>query len=318
MQRAGVYARTFSGRAAPPGGPCRWPSWAARRRTRAARVLVGRGLRPTCSCSSRASAVGRLVAVAQHDHRAHDGAALRVGRRDHRRLGHRRVLDQRRLDLERPDPVAGGDDHVVGAALEVQVAVVVLRDAVAGAPGRGAVGAARPGSRGRKSGPCAGRRPARRRDLQAHAGQRRGPSSRGGPARRAACRSAGRSRSGRSRRGSTRRSPLPLAQHLGVQRLAGGDQPRRRAAAAACARLAITRYSVGAMHSTSTRSRSSSSRRSSGSKRPSWSSAAAPRSHGGDEHVARRLRPAAGRRAPDELARPRAEPVLGLQRWPGR
>ena len=28
-----------------------------------------------------------------------------------------RVLEQRRLDLERADAVAGGDDHVVGAAL---------------------------------------------------------------------------------------------------------------------------------------------------------------------------------------------------------
>jgi hypothetical protein len=44
--------------------------------------------------------------------------------------------------------------------------------------------------------------------------------------------------------------------------------------------LAITRYSVGAMQSTFTRSRSRTSNRSSGSKRASCSSAAAPRSHG--------------------------------------
>jgi len=46
------------------------------------------------------------------------------------------------------------------------------------------------------------------------------------------------------------------------------------------ARFAITRYSVGAMQSTFTRSRSSSSMRSSGSKRASCRSAVAPRSHG--------------------------------------
>ena len=45
-------------------------------------------------------------------------------------------------------------------------------------------------------------------------------------------------------------------------------------------RLAITRYSVGAMQSTATRSRSISSSRSAGSKRASWSSAVAPRSQG--------------------------------------
>src|SRR4051794_22568033 len=42
---------------------------------------------------------------------------------------------ERRLDLERADAVAGRDDHVVGAALEPEVAVLVLTHAVAGAPG---------------------------------------------------------------------------------------------------------------------------------------------------------------------------------------
>jgi hypothetical protein len=37
-----------------------------------------------------------------------------------------------------------------------------------------------------------------------------------------------------------------------------------------------------------------------------------------DEHVARGLRPAAGRRAPDQLAGARAEPVLGLQALTGQ
>ena len=35
--------------------------------------------------------------------------------------------EQRRLDLDRPDPVAGADDHVVGARLEEQPAVLVRR-----------------------------------------------------------------------------------------------------------------------------------------------------------------------------------------------
>jgi hypothetical protein len=45
-------------------------------------------------------------------------------------------------------------------------------------------------------------------------------------------------------------------------------------------RLAIVRYSVGAMQSTFTPSRSTTARRSSGSKRASWSRAVAPRTQG--------------------------------------
>jgi hypothetical protein len=44
------------------------------------------------------------------------------------------MLDQRRLDLERTDPVARGDDQVVGAADEAEVPVCVLDDLVARAP----------------------------------------------------------------------------------------------------------------------------------------------------------------------------------------
>ena len=55
---------------------------------------------------------------------------------------------------------------------------------------------------------------------------------------------------------------------------------RTCASARSVVRFAITRYSVGAMHSTFTRSRSSSSTRSLASKRASCSSAAAPLSHG--------------------------------------
>src|SRR5437016_5751083 len=44
---------------------------------------------------------------------------------NHRALGHRRVLEQRRLDLDRRDPQAADLDHVVGAALVPVEAVVV-------------------------------------------------------------------------------------------------------------------------------------------------------------------------------------------------
>src|SRR5579862_5358786 len=42
------------------------------------------------------------------------------------------MLEARRLDLERADAVAGGDDHVVGAALVPEVAVLVLPCGVLG------------------------------------------------------------------------------------------------------------------------------------------------------------------------------------------
>ena len=55
-----------------------------------------------------------------------------IGARHDRRLDDRRVLEQRALDLERADAVAGRDDDVVGAADEPEVAVLVAARAVAG------------------------------------------------------------------------------------------------------------------------------------------------------------------------------------------
>ena len=114
------------GRAARRGGPCRWRL----------RQLLGevddragtcraRSSALTWSCSSARERVGgaRTRRAARPPRGPPSRARRRARRR--RRLGHRRVGDQRRLDLEGPDPVAGGDDHVVGAALEVEVAVVV-------------------------------------------------------------------------------------------------------------------------------------------------------------------------------------------------
>jgi hypothetical protein len=52
-------------------------------------------------------------------------APLLVGPRDHRRLQHRRVLVERVLDLDRRDVLAARDDDVLGAVLELDVAVGV-------------------------------------------------------------------------------------------------------------------------------------------------------------------------------------------------
>ncbi len=193
------------------------------------------------------------------------------------------VRDERRLDLERADPVARRDDQVVGAPLEVQVAVVVGADAVAGPPrpvGRRA--ACRRGSRRRTSDRWPGRRARARHPRR---GDRRpagaAPSTPAGPARRRDCPSAGRSRSGRSRRGSS--SPISSVNARitsGLSASPAATSDRSAGSGRSWTRLAITRYSVGAMHSTLTSSEASTSSRCAGSNRSSCRSAAAPRSHG--------------------------------------
>ena len=172
-------------------------------------VLVRRGLLAHVLLELGREVVAGVEPVAQHDDRADDRAALVVGRRDDGRLGDRRVRDERRLDLERPDPVPRGDDHVVGAPLEVQVAVLVLADAVAGVPGpivgRGLAleVADEEGGIGLR----VGEHQLAVDHLELDARAAGGPSSPAAPARRPGCRSAGRSRSGRSRRGSRSRAP---------------------------------------------------------------------------------------------------------------
>ena len=74
----------------------------------------------------------RLDRLGGDDVRLDDVPALGVRRRDDRALGDQRVLEQRGLDLEAGDVVARGDDHVVGARLEPEVAVGVHREGVAG------------------------------------------------------------------------------------------------------------------------------------------------------------------------------------------
>ena len=74
------------------------------------------------------------------------------------------------------------------------------------------------------------------------------------------------------------------------------------------------RYSVGDWHSTATPCSAATASRSAGSKRASCSRRGGAHRPRRDERVAGRLRPAAGRGAPRQLAGARAEPVLGLRR----
>ena len=83
-------------------------------------------------------------------------------------------------------------------------------------------------------------------------------------------------------------------------------------------RLASIRYSVGAWQRTLTPSASARSSRSAGSKRPVVDDRRGAGQPGGEEDVAGRLRPARRGRAPDQLARARAEPVLGLRPLAGQ
>src|SRR3954462_1178893 len=68
----------------------------------------------------------------KNDEGLDDGTAGLVGLADHRRVRHRRMLDQAALDLGRADPVARALDHVVAAALVPEVAVLVHAPLVAG------------------------------------------------------------------------------------------------------------------------------------------------------------------------------------------
>ena len=75
--------------------------------------------------------LGALLAALQRDERDDRLAGLRVHPAAHRRLGDRRVIDERALDLDRRDPVAGDVHHVVHPAQQPEVAVLVDPRAVA-------------------------------------------------------------------------------------------------------------------------------------------------------------------------------------------
>ena len=238
-------------RAAARAAPCRSRSSAGRRRTPTIRgYLYGAVWCLTWSWSSARERRRRRVALAQHDDRADHRAALGVRRGDRRGLRDGGVGDERRLHLERADPVAGADDHVVRAPLEVQVAVLVLRHAVAGAPrpAVAAVGVHDPRAvppvahalaevaeeEGRVATPDPGtaRRPRSTGARPAAAGPST-PASGRGPR---AARSSGPSPSARSRRGSTGPSPR------GTRAAPRGSAPRpRRRGRAATGRAAARR-----------------------------------------------------------------------------
>ena len=132
------------------------------------RVLVRRGHVLHVLLQLADQVGGRVEAMPEHDERLHDLAAIGVGRADHRALGHRRMLEQRALDLERADPVRRREDHVVRATDEPEVALLVRHAAVAGhvpavAEDRLGVVARIPVPREQR------RRPAEQRDVALHA-----------------------------------------------------------------------------------------------------------------------------------------------------
>src|SRR5262245_42423192 len=97
-----------------------------------ARVLVGGGHRLHVLLQLAGERIGRRMPGRQHDECLDDLPAGRVRLADDGGLSDGGVLDQCGLDLERPDPVRRAVDHVVGAADEPEVPVVVHRGAVTG------------------------------------------------------------------------------------------------------------------------------------------------------------------------------------------
>src|SRR3712207_4801371 len=88
-------------------------------------ILVRGGLRLAEVLYLAGEPVARFVVLADDDVRLDDAAAVLVRGRDHRALDDRGVLYEDALDLEGTDAVSGGEDHVVRAALEPQVTVLV-------------------------------------------------------------------------------------------------------------------------------------------------------------------------------------------------
>src|SRR5262245_42943516 len=131
-----------------------------------ARILVGRDRRLDVLLEHLGAGGVAAVAAAQHDVGLDDLPALLVGRAHHAAFGDRGMRQQRGLDLRAGDVVAGRYDHVVGARLVPEVAVVIHEVGVTGdvpailhvfalalvgevaAPGRPAHGEAADGVRG--------------------------------------------------------------------------------------------------------------------------------------------------------------------------
>ena len=81
--------------------------------------------RPRRTAAGRPPARRRARAVGQLHRRLHLLAPLLVGDPEHGDVGHRRVLDERLLDLGRVDVHAARDDHVGGPVGEEHEAVLV-------------------------------------------------------------------------------------------------------------------------------------------------------------------------------------------------
>src|SRR5207237_8318234 len=88
--------------------------------------LVGGGLRFAVLLKLADQALVAAAPVAEDDDRADDRAALGVGGGDRGGVGHGGMGEEGGLDLGRPDPVSGGEDDVVAAPLEEEVAVLVF------------------------------------------------------------------------------------------------------------------------------------------------------------------------------------------------
>ena len=98
-------------------------------RSAAKRISSGRAIAPifftTCSFSSSTSAGDGAYAFLERDERRDRLALDLVRAADDRGLGHLRMIDERALDLHRADPVARDVQHVVDAAEQPEVAVLV-------------------------------------------------------------------------------------------------------------------------------------------------------------------------------------------------
>src|SRR3954452_7428324 len=90
------------------------------------RVGVGREMAADEPLDLITELVRGLGALGEDDERLDQVAAALIGGGHGGGLAHRRVLDARRLHLEGADPVAGRDDHVVGAAGVPVVTVLIL------------------------------------------------------------------------------------------------------------------------------------------------------------------------------------------------
>jgi len=73
-----------------------------------------------------------LAAIAQFDKRLRRLAAVMVGNADHDHFLHRRMFVDRLLDHLRIDVEAAGDDHVLFAIDQVEIAIIVHVADIAG------------------------------------------------------------------------------------------------------------------------------------------------------------------------------------------